>query len=118
MPSFYGNLAAVATRLLTDKGQLLTFSREISSAFDPITGDNTTSTSTYTGYGAAFDYNRNEIDGSMIMKGDIRLILEATDTAPLVDDTTVVDGDTYRVMNVNPTSPAGTVVAYELQLRK
>jgi hypothetical protein len=116
--SFYSGLAAVATRLLTDKGQLLTFTRETSTAFDHTVGENTVTTSTFTGYGAAFDYNRNEIDGVIIAKGDIRLILNATDTAPSVSDTTVIDGDTYRVMSIKKTAPAGTVVAYELQLRK
>ena len=116
--SFYSNLAAVATKLLTDKGQLLTFSRETTLAFDPVTGTNTVTTSTFTGYGAAFDYNRNEIDGSIIQRGDIRLILNATDTAPATNDTTVIDGVTYRVMSIKKTAPAGTVVAYELQLRK
>lgn len=118
MADFYGNLAAVATRLLTSKGQSITFSREVQSAFNPTTGVATTSTTTFSGYGAAFDYNSSEIDGEIIQKGDIRLVLEATATAPIIGDTCTIDSDAYRAMNVKPTSPAGTPVIYEVQLRR
>lgn len=116
--NFYDNLKSVASKLLQDKGQQLTFTRAGSAAFDPVTGGNTKSESTYTGYGAAFDYNKAEIDGVVVQRGDIRLILEATATEPENDDTVSIDSESYRVMNVKKTSPAGTVVAYELQLRK
>ena len=116
--SFYSGLAVVARRLLTTKGQTLTFSRETSTSFDHILGENTTSASTYTGVGAAFDYNSREIDGEVVQRGDIRLILEATTTPPIIDDATTIDGDVYRIMAVRPISPAGTVVIYEVQLRK
>lgn len=116
--SFYNNMAAVALNLLKSKGQLLTISRETQSAFDPILGNATVSASSFTGYGAAFDYNRNEIDGEAIQRGDIRLLLNATATAPLIDDKITIDSIIYRVMSVKVISPAGTVVVYELQLRQ
>lgn len=116
--SFYANMAAVATRLLTDKGQLLTFTRKTKLVFDSVEGKRVNTTSTFTGYGAAFDYKSSEIDGTKIIKGDIRLLLNATTTEPLENDTTVIDGDTYAVKDVGRLSPAGTVVIYTLQLRK
>ena len=115
--SFYSDLAAVATRLLTDKGQQVTFSRETSTGFNPTTGINTTTTSTITGYGAAFDYNSSEIDGTIIVKGDIRFLFEAG-SAPQQDDTVTIDSIGYRVMDVKKTAPGGTDVLYEVQLRK
>lgn len=118
MSNFYSGLAAVALKLLTDKGQNVTFTRETSSAFDPQTGNNQTTSSTFTGYGAAFNYNKSEIDDTIIQKGDIRFIMEATATEPVSGDTVTIDGIIYRVMSIKPTSPAGTVVIYEAQLRK
>jgi hypothetical protein len=115
--TFYSDLAAVATRLLTDKGQQVTFSRETSTGFDPEAGINTTTTSTITGYGAAFDYNSSEIDGTIVVKGDIRFLFEAG-SAPQQDDVVTIDSIIYRVMAVKTTSPAGTAVLYECQLRK
>lgn len=118
MPDFYGDMAAVANRLLTDKGQLVVFTRITTNFFNPTTGINETIASTFSGYGAAFDYNQAKIDGTMIKRGDIRLLLEAVTTEPKQDDKATIDGDDYLVMNVKPLSPAGTVVTYEVQLRK
>ncbi len=116
--SFYSNLANVALKLLKDKGQLLTISRETSSGFDPILSDNTVLASSFTGYGAAFDYRKSEIDGEIVQAGDIRLLLNATSIPPEINDTVAVNGGVYRVMAVTETSPAGTPVIYTLQLRK
>ena len=116
--SFYSDIQATATRLITDKGQNLTFGRETSSGFDPILGVNTTTSSTYTGYGVSTQYNKKEIDGTIIQIGDIKLILQKTTTDPLRGDTVTVDSIVYRVMDIEPVSPAGTVVIRKLQLRK
>lgn len=118
MSDFYSGLAAVATNLLTDKGQAVTINRETSTSFDPVTGIDTVTPSSFSGVGAVFDYHRSEIDGNLIQKGDIRLLLNAVTTEPLTDDEITIDGETYRVISVKPTSPGGTVVMYELQLRK
>ena len=116
--TFYSGLSSTASRLLQSKGQLVTFSRDTSTSFDGATGKEQSSASTFTGYGAAFNYNRKEIGGSLIQDGDIRFVMEATTTAPINGDTTTIDGVIYRVMSVKVTSPAGTVVIYELQLRR
>ena len=117
--SFYESLKNTASKLLKDKGQLVTFTRKVTAGFDPVTGiDTPASSTTFTGYGAAFDYNSSQIDGTLIKAGDIRFLFEATDTAPLEEDTTVIDSVIYVVKNVKKTSPAGTVVMYEVQLRK
>lgn len=119
MSAFYDSLKTTASKLLKDKGQLVTIIRKVSAGFDVPTGVDTPASSiTFTGYGAAFDYNKSSIDGTLIKVGDIRFLFEATDTEPLENDTTVIDGDTYTVKDVNKTSPAGTVLKYELQLRK
>lgn len=114
---FYANLRGVASKLLQLKGQQVTFSRETSSGFNAATGVNTTSTSTFQSYGAAFDYNSREIDGTIIQIGDIRFLMEGT-TEPKNGDTVTIDSEVYRVMSVKPLSPAGTPVVYEAQLRK
>ena len=117
--SFYSQLASVASRILTDKGKSLTFTRVSGGTFDPVAGETTgDSTTNYTGYGAAFNYNKSEIDGTIVQNGDIRLLLEDTATAPILEDTVTIDSIIYTVKNVTPTSPAGVVVMYELQLRR
>jgi hypothetical protein len=116
--SFYGGLQATASRLLTDKGQLLTFSRKTTTVFNPVKGKNNSTTSTYTGYGAAFDYKTREIDGVKVQESDIRLLLQATDTVPAINDTTTIDSVIYKILKIDKVSPGGTVVYYEIQLRR
>lgn len=117
--TFYSQLAAVASRLLTDKGQSVSFSRRTGGTFNPATGTYSGDTATtFSGYGAAFNYNKTEIDGTIVQSGDLRLILEAVATPPAQGDEATVGGIDYRVMDVRPTSPGGTVTHYELQLRK
>ena len=118
MSLFYPNLSSVASTLLKSRGALLTFSRETSSVHDPASGKNTTTTSTYTGYGAAFAYNQSEINGNTIKNGDINLLLEAVTTEPAQGDSVTIDSITYRMMAIKKTSPAGTPVIYEIQLRR
>ena len=116
--SFYTGLQAVAANLLASKGQLLTFSRDTETAFSPGEGEGQYNPSTYTGNGVALNYNKGEVDGTIVLKSDIKLILEATTTAPVNGDKVTIDNIVYRVMSVKPTSPAGIVVIYEIQLRK
>ena len=117
--SFYSSLAATALRLLQDKGQSVSLSRETGGTFDPILGSTSGATTTaWTGYGAAFDYKSAQVDGVMVIKGDIRLLLEAVDTTPEMGDRATVDSIDYQVISVKETSPGGVVVMYELQLRR
>ena len=114
----YNGSEVTGNDLIRRYGQELTFSREVSSAFNPASGVNTTATTTYTGYGAVFDYNANEIDGDVIQRGDIRLVMEVTSPVPEVGDTVTVDSIIYRMMNIKTLSPAGTPIIFTVQLRK
>ena len=118
MASFYNGLASTATKLLKDKGRSVTFTRDVEASFVPATGISTPAASTtYTAYGAAFDYTAMEIANSTIEAGDIRFMMESG-TEPAIADTCVIDSVTYRVMNVRATKPAGVALYFEAQLRK
>jgi len=115
--SFYSNMAATARRLLTKYGQTVTLTYQSAPTLNPVTGSLTSTPVEYTGKGAAFDYRAAEIDGVLVQAGDIRLILEATTTAPAVGHTCAVGGVTYRVMAITTSAPGGTTTHYTLQLR-
>lgn len=117
MSQFYDNLAQTASGLLHQFGQSVTFHRGVVGQYDPSTGKPAVSTLSYTGFGAAFDYSRKEIDGTNVLSGDIKFLLERTTTTPAVHDVVTIDGKGYRVLVVTPTAPGGTVVMYECQLR-
>lgn len=115
---FYSDLSNTAAGLLSLKGQLLTFSRETTGSYDPKSGETQSSASTYTGNGGVFNYKSNQVDGTVIQSGDLRVILEATTTAPKLSDKVTIDGGTYKIVNIETVSPAGVPVIYKLQLRK
>jgi len=117
--TFYAGLADTAARLLADKGQTISFSRQTGATFDPVLGaESGGSLTAFTGNGAAFGYNNAEIDGTVVQRGDVRLIVESTSTVPEQNDECTVDSVVYRVMNVEPISPGGTTVINKIQLRK
>jgi len=116
---FYDGLVIVAANLLIDKGQVVTFSREVGGTFDPVLGKTSGATTTpWAANAVALSYSNAEIDGTVVQKGDVKLVSEYTTTEPQPDDTCTVDGVVYRVMNNEPISPAGTTVINKVQLRK
>lgn len=115
----YAGLATTASALLAEFGQLVTITRRTVSSFNPVTGVETLGTATqFTGYGAGFNYKKAEIDGTVIMQGDLNLTLESTATVPAVGDVVTYQTIAYRVMDVETLSPGGTTLIYKLQLRK
>lgn len=119
MADFYQKMIKTAARLIKDKGQLITFSREVKGVFDPDAGSyGPGSVSTFDANGATFDYSLPEIDGVNILRGDSRSYIESTAYIPEVGDTCVIDGVKWRIQDPRPLSPSGITVIYDIQLRK
>ena len=115
--SFYTNMQATASRLLTKFGQDVTITYAALETYTVATQTNAKTTSTFTGKGVLVDYNTSEIDDETVLAKDRRLILESTSRAPMVDDTVTVNSTVYRVMAVEEVTPAATNVIYICQLR-
>lgn len=114
MVSFYGGLADTAAKLLKSKGQQVTFTRRVEAVFDPVAGvDTYGSTSTFTGNGVIVPLSKDKVNGVMAT-----LILEATTTSPEIGDAVTASGVDYVIEEIDILSPAGTVVLYEIGLRK
>lgn len=113
------NLAATASKLLAAKGEPVTITLLGGGTTDPITGEPVTpATDTdYTGNGYPSQYMQKDIDGTNIIAGDVRLIMELIGQRPEVGCTATVDSKTYRVMDVNPIRLTGADVIYICQLR-
>ena len=108
----------VASRLLSDKGESVAFTREVETSFNSGTGAQTVSDYTFSANGHPMGYTASEIDGSLIKQGDIKLLLEKTDNAPLIGDSAKLDAVNYRVMDVKKTKAQGKVITYTCRLRK
>jgi hypothetical protein len=118
MGAFSDNLTAVAAKLLLDKGQSVTFTREAEGVYDPATSTTGAPTITvYSGNAHPSKYSTFERRAEFIEQDDIKLILEKTTTEPEVGDTGVVSGLTYRVMMVTQTVAQGEDIIYTLQMR-
>jgi hypothetical protein len=124
MTDFYTRMQTTANRLLKDKGQSLTISRQTAGAYDPATGQTTVTVTTQTGTGAIFDYRDENVDGVLILSGDKQLLLSAVNTtgtaltAPEVNDTVTDAGSVVRtITRIKTLAPAGTVVMYDINLR-
>lgn len=113
----------MANQQLKDKGLACTITKQTAGTYDPATGAATITTSTQSAYGALFDYENKNIDGTLVKKGDRRLLLSALNTAgaaltaPSVNDTVTANSVTYTIIAIRPIAPSGVAVAYDCQIR-
>jgi len=112
VPKFdYTNLSATATRLVNSFGKTLK-KRTITNSgsdFNPTQTPNDTDI-----YGVIVSYGQNEIDGTLILTTDKKLLT----TSLLEVDDKVVDGSiVYAIVSINKVQPADVNLLYKVQLR-
>lgn len=115
--SLSASLSKVAANIIKKFGVLVTFSHETTDSFDPATGVKTKTTTTFGGFGVKDEYTIDEINGTTIRKSDVKLLLERVDSEPQIDNSCLIGGTSYRVMDVMPVDPADFAIIYEVQLR-
>ena len=111
---------ATALEILQESGEPAVFSYQTDPVFDDDTGDLISggTSGTQTAYGYPENYSNAEIDGTNIMRGDIKLICSAGGLRPVVGWSCLLDSKSYRVMNCEPIRESGVDVIYYVQLRK
>lgn len=129
MADIYDRAKASTARMLAPrsgggKGLELSLVRVTTGDYDPETGTTPVTTDQYDGSGFRENYRQQDIDGSRIKVGDVKilispLLLDGTDTPqPISQDKILFDGDTYTVQNVDPWDYAGLAVGFSVQARK
>ena len=110
---------ASAIESLQESGEQAIFSYAVDPVFDNDTGDLISggTSGTQTAYGYPENYSNAEIDGSNIMRGDIKLICSAGALRPGIGWSCLLDSVNYRVMNCEPIRESGVDVIYYVQLR-
>ena len=108
-----------ALESLTESGEQVVFSYQADPVFDNDTGDLISggTSGTQIDYGYPESYSNAEIDGTNIMRGDIKLICSAGASHPVVGWSCLLDSKTYRVMNCEAIRESGVDVIYYVQLR-
>ena len=108
-----------AIESLQESGEQVVFSYATTPIYDEDSGDLISggTSGTQTAYGYPESYTNAEIDGSNIMRGDIKLICSAGALRPVVGWSCLLDSVNYRVMNCEPIRESGVDVIYYVQLR-
>lgn len=104
-------------RLLTQRGEAVTFVRGNEGAFVPSTGGVASgSATTFTGVAHPSPYSKDEIDGTIIKRSDVKIIVY-TGSIPLVGDKVILRSKDYRIEHIDFISVEGTDIIYRCQLR-
>jgi hypothetical protein len=117
MADFYDNLAATATRLLNRYGRAMQVKRTIPGTYDPVTGTETGASTIYAATVGVFTKITTDYAlAHEVQSGDRMLILDAS-VAPELTDKLVVGASALTIVNIEAINPAGTPLAYRLQVR-
>jgi hypothetical protein len=130
MADIYEEAKALAAEMLAPRsrggnGLELILTRSSDGAYDP---DSSTISdpvvTTYAGSGFRDTYRQQDIDGTLIKQGDVKLLvspvlLDGSDMPqPLSQDLVLFDGVRYTVQSVEPWNYAGLAVGFSVQARK
>jgi hypothetical protein len=116
----YAKTAETATRLLARFGRSAPLTRTAEGVYDTESGSTDEgSTTVYPAFGAKFDYEQREIDGTTILQGDARIYISPSlAVIPEAGDTITFGSEVWQVVRSRPLEPAGAVVLHDVQVRK
>lgn len=102
--SVYTSFINVADKLLTKYGADATITRD---------------TTAHAVRALLTDYHLREVDGTLVLRGDIKAMAAAKTLAivPSTKDLFTTGGKNYRIIAVSPLRPGGVDIIYEMQLR-
>jgi hypothetical protein len=114
----YARLQDTAKRLIARFGQTGTLRRTTDDG-DPFNPGGQVTTDHACTF-AVLDYAKKDVDGTLTRQTDQMVYLSVTGLSitPETTDQLIVGGAVMTIINVKPLSPAGTVLFYELQVRK
>ncbi|MEP8697741.1 hypothetical protein ABKV89_02825 [Enterobacter hormaechei] len=111
----YQRMQARTTRMLRQNGALYNVTRK--GSVTVIGGvEHKTDDIQFTAIGVKTEYAPGEIDGTVIVNGDVRIVFNAEQEIK-IGDVVDIDGTAHRVIKPNPAKPASLVLCYKAQLR-
>lgn len=123
MSDFYTDLVATVVETITEFGQAVTIQQQgvkTTNANGVSLPSNPTAMKTV---GLMFDfsfrnYGNENIKGTLIESADKQLFIAPTPMIPQVQDKVIVAGNSWAIINIKQVNPAGTVLLYELWLKR
>ncbi|WP_099126049.1 hypothetical protein [Xenorhabdus stockiae] len=116
MAKFYSRIQKTSGRLLKQYGAELVVRRKGRHWVDDEGRERNEPERQFNATGVKVRYNPNEIDGSLILSTDIKMVF-SSDVQIEKGDLVLVDGVWLRVIEPNPVKPADIVLCYQSQLR-
>ena len=114
--SFSSEVAADVVATLTEFGELLTFTRTTKGAYSQATGKRSNTSGTYAKVAYGIGAATKEKGGEIVLAGDETLLAEAHTYQ--VEDTVVIDGDIWRIIQIRKIKAEGNLVAAYLDIRR
>ena len=115
--SFYSNLAATASRLLTKYGQDVVLKRTTGVTINPVTGVETGSETTILTTGILKTYPDNLIDGSRITSS-MRMLVLTSAVEPVLSDKVTIQNQDWNIEEIQTANPAGTTLVYMVRVNR
>lgn len=111
----YERMKATSTRLLTENGMTYNVLRK--GSVKVVAGKEVREPDkTFFAIGVRTEYKPGEIDGTVILNGDVRVVFTA-EAELLIGDMVNIDGKQHRIVKPNPVKPAKVLICYRAQLR-
>lgn len=111
----YERMRATSTRMLTENGMAYDVLRK--GSIRVVAGKEILEPDkTFPAVGVRTDYKSGEIDGTVILNGDVRIVFTA-EAELSVGDMVNIDGKQHRIVKPNPVKPATLLICYRAQLR-
>lgn len=116
--NFYEKMAATASRLISKYGTNATLKTSGVNVSDKVTGTVLVQEQSIYDFKAIVkDYNRDMVDGTTILMGD-KLIIAESKISPEPSDTIIINGQTWKVVDIKESNPAGVKLVLFIQVRK
>ncbi len=114
----YASIATVADNIIINFGVPVTVVSKGTASYNVNTGAVVATDTTQTANGVVTNYDSKDIDNTLILRGDKRLLLSPIGITTIKPDAKVtIAGISYNVISVNETNPAGVALVYDLQIR-
>jgi hypothetical protein len=111
-------LSSRMSKVLAKLGEPCTVSYQTGDSIDPDTGIFTAGTViSMEGFCAQEQYSASEVDGSNVLRGDLKLVVSKLLDRPEVGSVVNVDSKNYTAINVEPVRFKGADVVYMIQGR-
>ena len=116
----YSDQQESAYNAIKDNGTTISIRKFTEGTYNPATDSYTGSTWTsYTAYAVMSRYKERDVDGTLVKKGDKRMLIPAYNLTVTLEEGDIIrhSSKDWRVVDPNPIEPDGTVIIYKAQVR-